>query len=373
MNTLEIINIITYNNYNKLQYLIDNDLFIDNKIIKNYDLLLSKSIQYISLECFDILLNNNNITNNFDNSLNISIEYYTNSNNIQNKYYLNKLLEKNILINKDVLIKASNDFILFKILLNKINIKNNILYYISIFIQKNKIDIIDYLYNYNIIHNIIPIDEISNFIFKKSIKYNNINIILFLENKKYNMIYIINDDNILPSLYYSVLYIYDDKQLIYKYLLNLYINYSKKNDINLIQNISNINFYENFNSLLYINQIIHNIFKLKINIDKLDIINKYLLLKIFSSENEIYINNIIETIFIFIINNKFNTKYLDSLSLITFNNNNNKKRINLYYILTFYNYNIPENISTYFLKVISYNNIELNMNDYINHLLLKYK
>jgi hypothetical protein len=369
MNTLEINNIIIYNNYDKLQHLIDNDLLIDNKIIKNYDLLLSKSIEYKSFECFNLLLNNINIDGfNYYISLNKSIDNYINGNN---KYYLNKLLEKKIIINKDILVKAADDFLLFKIFINKVNINNDMLYYINIFIKNNKLNIIEYLYNYNNNHNIIPNDEMCNFIFKKSLKYNNINIILFLENIKYNMIYIINDNNIvIPSLYYSVLYINDNKKILYKYLLNLY---SKHDNINLIQNINNINFYENYNSLLYINQVIYDLMKLNIIINNLDEITKYLLLKIFSLENEIIINNIIETIFIIIINNKFNNDYLNILSDININSyNSNKKRINLYYILLYYNYNLPENINTYFLKLISYNNIELIMNNYIHQLLLLY-
>lgn len=374
MNSVEINNIIIYNNYNKLQHLIDNNLLIDNKLIKNYDLLLSKTIEYKSLECFNILLNNIDITYNYDTSLNKSIDNYIHSNNIQNKYYLNKLLEKKIIINKDILIKASDDFVLFKFFINKVNIKNDILYYINIFIKNNKIDIIHYLYNYNNHHNIISNNEMSNFIFKKSLKYNNVNILLFLENNKYNMIYINNNDLVLPSLYYCISYTNDDRKLIYKYLLNLYINYSKNNNINLIENINNINFYENYNCLLYINEIIYDLIKLNIQINNLDEIIKYFLLKIFLLENEFIINNIIETIFIFIINNKFNNDYLDILSSNnTINYNNiNKKRINLYYVLIYYNYNIPEKINTYFLKIISYHNVELVMNNYINQLLLKY-
>lgn len=374
MNSLEINNIIIYNNYNKLQHLIDNNLLIDNKMIKNYDLLLSKTIEYKSLECFNILLNNIDITNNFDTSLSKSIDNYIHSNNVLNKYYLNKLLEKKIIINKDIIIKASDDFSLFKFFINKVNIKNDILYYINIFIKNNKIDIIHYLYNYNNHHNIISNNEMSNFIFKKSLKYNNVNILLFLENNKYNMIYI-NDNNLVsPSLYYCISYTNDDKKLIYKYLLNLYINYSKNNNINLIENIHNINFYENYNCLLYINEIIYDLIKLSIQINNSDEIIKYFLLKIFLLENEFIINNIIETIFIFIINNKFNNDYLDILSSNnTINYNNiNKKRINLYYVLIYYNYNLPEKINTYFLKIISYHNVELVMNNYINQLLSKY-
>jgi hypothetical protein len=206
MNTIEINNIIIYNDYNKLQHLLDNNILF----IKNYDLLLCKSIEYKSLECFDILLNyiiNNNISlDNFEASLNKSIDYIINNNNIQNKYYLNKLLEKNILINKEELIKASEDFILFKILFNKINNKNDILllYLINNFIKNNKMNIIFYLYNFIIENNLISKNELYNFIFKLSIKYNNINSIIFLENNKYDMMYIINDNNIKIPLKFLV-------------------------------------------------------------------------------------------------------------------------------------------------------------------------
>ena len=160
-----------------------------------------------------------------------------------------------------------------------------------------------------------------------------------------------------------------------------FFNHQEQTDKDRLINQSDINwtdFYgfnlKNINLigiLSFYNTILNDYYPQIINEE--DVLKIFNILETNTGYIKIDINNIIETIFIFIINNKFNTKYLDSLSLITFNNNNNKKRINLYYILTFYNYNIPENISTYFLKVISYNNIELNMNDYINHLLLKYK
>jgi hypothetical protein len=400
MNTIEINNIIIYNDYNKLQHLLDNNILF----IKNYDLLLCKSIEYKSLECFDILLNyiiNNNISlDNFEASLNKSIDYIINNNNIQNKYYLNKLLEKNILINKEELIKASEDFILFKILFNKINNKNDILllYLINNFIKNNKMNIIFYLYNFIIENNLISKNELYNFIFKLSIKYNNINSIIFLENNKYDMMYIINDNNIkIPSLYYSISFLYDDKKIIYKYLLNFYINYSKNNDINLIENINDIFnivkiFSENIKYNSNFNYILNDIFKFKIKILNLDSIIKNCLIKIFSSEKETIITNICETIFILKINNLLNNDNILSLHdviipYININNNNNninyninnKKRINLYYILIYYKFILPENIEKYYIKILSdyfyndnENDIKNNSEKYINQLLVKY-
>ena len=373
MNIIDINNIIIYNDYNKLQHLIDNDLLTDNKIIKIYDLLLSKSVEYKSTECFDILLNNNNNDiNNYILTLYKSIDFYINSNNIQNKYYLHKLLEKNITIDKELLIKASDDLILFKILLYKININNNILLYLlNKFIKDNKLKIINYLYNFNINNNIITNEEICNYILKISIKYNNINTLIYLEKYKYNMIYIIDiNNNIIPSLYYSVQYITDERKIIYKYLLNLYINYSKENNINTINNINSIDFIENHN-YLYINQFIYDIIKIGINISNYDIIIKYYLLKLFSSDNDNIINNIIEIFFILSYNNILNKNDILILENINIPNNNYNKRIKLYYILLNYNYNLPKNISTYFNKIII-NNEKNNIKNYIDQLTLQY-
>jgi hypothetical protein len=373
MNTIEITNIIFYNDYNKLQHLIDNDLLIDSKMIKNYDLLLSKSIEYKSIECFDLLLENINNINNYNISLYKSIDYYINSNNIQNKYYLHKLLEKDIIIDKELLIKAADDLILFKILLVKIinNKYNTLLYLLNKFIKDNKLKIINYLYNYNITNNITTNEDICNHIFKLSIKHNNINTIMFLEKNKYDMIYIIDENNnIIPSLYYSISFIYDEKKIIYKYLLNLYINYSKENDINSINNIDTINL--DSNRVYYIiNYIIYDLIKLEISLSNYDRIIKSMLSKLFTSDEDTLINNIIETIFILSYNNILNKNSILIISDIIIPNNNYNKRLYLYYILLKYKYILPENVSNYFNK-IKINDEKNNINTYINQLILKY-
>ena len=83
-----------------------------------------KSIEFKSIECFNILLNNNikfiaeNYYNSIEyhNELSKAIELYINSDNIINKFYINKLLEKNIQINYLSIELSISDFELFKIL-----------------------------------------------------------------------------------------------------------------------------------------------------------------------------------------------------------------------------------------------------------------
>lgn len=157
--TTYLFNLVTNNDYNKLSEIIDsgkgNDRFFT---MKGKETLLSKAVLVRAKKCFDLLIDVMPIDEEYKSMLDIcylkaiynALEYYVAAPNIDNMYYLTKLLEKNITINYYCIYKAINNIDLFIQLFNKFN-KNNSdeitkISYAAIMNKRN--DVFMFVYNY---------------------------------------------------------------------------------------------------------------------------------------------------------------------------------------------------------------------------------
>ena len=132
--TTYLFNLVTNNDHIKLSEIIDsgkgNNRFFT---LKAKESLLSKAVLVRSKKCFDLLIDVVPMNEEYKNMIEIcylkgiynALEYYVAAPNIDNLYYVTKLLEKNITINYYCVYKALNNIDLFIQLFNKFN-KDNI-------------------------------------------------------------------------------------------------------------------------------------------------------------------------------------------------------------------------------------------------------
>jgi hypothetical protein len=394
MNNLDINNIIIFNNYTKLQELINNK--IDLSFTKKGDSLISLSIYHKSLECFNLLINIPNYdillsSNNRINGLCKAIEYYIYSDNIESKYYLNKLLDKNIIIDINSFKLTLNNFDLFKILFNKINKTEkqlSILIEIVILTQYNNItiNILSYIYDY-ICNNNFNIIKFNNIILLNALNNKNIYILQYLESLKFDL-FIVSVNNIkYPLLYYIIKVILNDSDnsnFIYEYVLNYYIN-----NIEHINNIENINKLEilfndeiikfsNYKNFMFnINKIFYDLLTLNINYDtkSYDNFYNYLLNKIFNLYiNEVEFINVINTIFLLYSKKLIINKSLNFYSKITikFSKYYYSCIYDLYCLFIHFKIILPDNFINYYKTNITQNDIN-NIQNNINIIIKSFK
>ena len=148
----QLFKIVSTNNYDTLEKLIMSNKKPDFNCTKSGISLISKAIEVRALECFNLLTslidlsviqsNNSNVS-----GLNIALEYYLSAPNQSNKYYLDTLIERNVLIDSYSLGKCMENHILFDILFNLID-KNqtNITNLIITSISKTNLYIMNKLY-----------------------------------------------------------------------------------------------------------------------------------------------------------------------------------------------------------------------------------
>jgi len=252
-----LFNLIGFNDYEKLAQIIDSnkdkDIFCKKKCRES---LLSKAISVRSRQCFDLLLTINFDMNNDSNDfykkgLYNAIEYYVSAPNSDNKYYLDKIMEKPIDVDYYIIYKAIKNTELFIQLFDKYhkNIEN--LNKIAICsIMNNNNEILEIIYNY--IASNFDINNLSLYdLYNQSLHSNNISAIEFLISKNLNYTRV----NDYPAIYITI----DPKTLLaFDYLYNKYKTLTKEelNSIPYIKNKLPINFqfnlktYNNFKKIL---------------------------------------------------------------------------------------------------------------------------
>jgi len=291
----ELTHIVINNNYNKLQ---DN---IYNGIDVNKYELLTTSIRFRAIECFDILLNIQDKNKEISDGLHQAISYYVNAPNVRNYYFLERLLTKNIYIANATLILTIDIPELFDDLLDRMIKKNNICKYICSLINSyDKLTnnyfyykIFNYIEKMNDNDKIEAINTLKIHIFSSK----NIEIIYFLESKNIDLLRVNIIDCIErytkeePILYY-VLANVKRKNNLDNNIINYIINYYSKHSYETINAIKNIDkpLFHKFDITEYPN-IFQKIFKLNINFTDFayNLINN-----IFSNHKECYhtcINN----------------------------------------------------------------------------------
>ena len=206
--TTYLFTLVTNNDYNKLTEIIDSNKSRDRFFtIKARESLISKAVLVRSKQCFDLLLNvtppeeyKNMEETCYVKGIYNSLEYYVAAPNLDNMYYLNKLLEKNVTINYYFLYKAISNIDLFIMLFNKYN-KNNMdeinrLCYASI--MNHKLEIFSLIYSYLENNNVdILNNNFKNAMYNQAISSNSISTIEFLISKGLDW-KIVNE---YPSLY----------------------------------------------------------------------------------------------------------------------------------------------------------------------------
>lgn len=221
---------IVYNNYNKLN---ENKEYIDSKF-RN---LFINSVKYHSKECFDIIINHDNIISNLHKHYYCLWDVFQNymmAPNEINKYYVNMIIDKISLIDTSTLqtIVQNND--MFHIIFNKLIKNENIFIYImDIICTYDCEDAFTMVYDHLKVNNYPFFNNrwINNNILLNTLIYDSINIIKILDNDNIDITNIIlSDTKSISSLVISLSTInnYDkNDSMTFKYLL------TKVNNINI--------------------------------------------------------------------------------------------------------------------------------------------
>ena len=243
----ELFKIVAANDYNTLEKLIINNKRPNFNCIKSGISLITKSIEVRAYECFNLLLTINELTilqsnNRNINGLGIALEYYTLAPNPSNKYYLDKLIDKNIYIDTISVSKCINEPVLFELMFHQlIKTGDALRYLIEHAIIINNMYYMNKIYEYLFEENPLYYDTIekkqffNNEILKMAILLNNINAIEYLVNIGHNILTVTIQNNTIPSLYYAY------TQTIGYYAFNIIFSHMKDLDIETLNNIPQIN------------------------------------------------------------------------------------------------------------------------------------
>jgi hypothetical protein len=209
MNNITLISIIKYNNYELLSKNI-------NKInSNNYIKLLATSFEYHSKECFDILTNHtlskewlNQINRNNIKLLPSMFEMYIFGPNIQNEYYLDKILSSLALFTHHSIKILVSDLQLFQKVFMKID-KCELFFRVSFYFcsKYNKFDIFKFLIEYlrnNNQYSFLNNEWVQRFILFYCLIYDCIDILRELDILGYNISSCIKDDKKVESIIVSL-------------------------------------------------------------------------------------------------------------------------------------------------------------------------
>lgn len=252
----QLFKMVSANDYEGLNQVIQSGKMANFNTSKSGHSLLSKSIQVRARECFDLLVEipNYHILQNQSsniNGLSIAVEYYLIGQNFSNEYYFNKLLEKNVIIDEDVVILAIDNNLVFQKLY--IRLPKNTVYYnlLDKAIERNNHHILNQLLedvtNQNL--NQIQLQAINKKIFKFAFEHCNIQVLDLIKDKISLTEYLE-----CPTLYCTRnRYNYKFNKELFDYIYNYYKNLSPE----VLENIRNI---KKFN-LRQISCKDHNIYK----------------------------------------------------------------------------------------------------------------
>jgi len=273
----QLFKLVIANDYETIEMLINSNKNIDFNCIKSGISLVTKAIEVRSIECFNLLLECDKLTilqsNNLHvNGLSIAIDYFSTSPNLSNKYFIDRLFEKNVFIDNVSVCNCMNNMYLFDIMFSKMDkTYNNMHSLFSCSIQKNHTIIMHKLFNY--------LNETLDFyntpekrhtfntdVFKSAILANNLVAIEHLYSNNTNLLCVISNENI-PSLYYTLL---KSNNIIFNYIYSLYeqLDSIQLNEINYIDKLNILVNKENITPL-YIKQFLK-ILSLPIKFNKLE-------------------------------------------------------------------------------------------------------
>jgi len=243
----QLFKIVSSNDYDTLEKLIMGNKKLDFNCIKSHTSLIYKAIEVRALECFNLLINLNDLSilqsNNTNISgINIALMYYLSAPNPSNKYYLDKLIERNVAIDCWSLISCMSDTILFETMFNRLDKSyNNISQITSSAVQKNNVIIMGKLYDYLYLNNpsyySTPENKytFNDVILKTAIQSNNIIAIEHMENIEHSIMNVnYHSFAKIPSLYYA--YVSNTESNAFNFIFSR----MEKMDENTINQIPNI-------------------------------------------------------------------------------------------------------------------------------------
>jgi hypothetical protein len=259
----QLFKLVTANNYDVIEILITSNKKIDFNCIKSGISLITKAIEVRAIQCFDLLLDSDKLTilqsnNSQINGLGIAIYYHSIAPNSNNKYFINRLLEKNVYIDIFSICNCMHDSYLFDILFNKIEKTYNNLYrLLNHSMQQMHTTIMYKLFNYlnDTLEFYNTPEKRYTFnidIFKSAILANNLLAIEHLYLINTNLL-CVNSNGNMPSLYYTLSR--TNNYIIFNYLFSLYekLDTIQLNQISSIDTLCSIAYKENMTQL-YIKQ-----------------------------------------------------------------------------------------------------------------------
>lgn len=368
---------VTADDYEWIEQLILSKKKVDWNCIRFKLSLIYRAIEVRALKTFDLLMGIPEInvfsnTSGYINGISIALKYYMEAPNISNKYYLDRLLQKNIHIDVYTIYESIKNEELFTMLFNRINkTENNIKSILSRIISNDNIDMLKKMYEY------IESNDIEYYKDHNKNIFNNKIFEIVLQNnygsKQLNKVPIIDfmiekgcewkTINNIPTLYYIIKQ--SHKNLFNYFLLKLKcLTKEELENINDIKNLSHILIDTRFNSYNTISlDEIKDILKLPIEFNDISscIINlfAYIYRDSYYSRQET-VNQIINKIYLLLNENKCKTnpynymtstivneikqhcQYVKNRSQDMFNTYNNSIR-NFICILSHFNFNMsPE-------------------------------
>ena len=236
----DLFKIISANDYELLEEMIQTNQTSIFNYVRNGISLIYKAIEVRAYECFNLLIDLPNLTilkelNPNYTGLNIAVTYYMDAPNVSNKYYLDRLLSKNVHITQSLLIKSSTNYNIFSRLLNNsIHTKDIILYCIK---NAHNMAIINKIYDWlneikpNYYNNTINIFDFNNSVFKMIINTGQICMLYFLKDTIKSVDWKVIDNE--PSLYYMFKRLGNNYELTFNWVYQEYLKLSvdELNDI----------------------------------------------------------------------------------------------------------------------------------------------
>jgi hypothetical protein len=280
LTSTKLFKLVINNNYDELSVAILNKQVNFKAQNKKKNYILSSAIEYRSVECFELLVNAISDTsdklNIYESGLYQAIKYYGNAPNTKNKYFIEKLLNKNIKINNNEIHLLTQNLVVFN-QFSEYVLNNKPEMHLTEFVLIDS-TVYEIIFNYCLENNLLN-DEIIKIMIDKSFKLNKEHIIILLKNSKYVNNIWIYCPNIIDKLFNENM-----SKILLTSFVNLYNIHKPSNitidtiidNILLIQSINNYGYYARYNKN-FINKIEKlNILLLLFNIKNIncDIINK---------------------------------------------------------------------------------------------------
>jgi len=208
----QLFTIVSANDYENLEKIIHTDSQINFNCIDHGKSLIAKAIQVRSLECFDLLMDLPNLTvlqtGSHCSGLAKALDYYVHAPNPSNKHYLDRLIERNALIDVESMNKCFDCPILFDMLFTIFNKNENIKNLICVSIVRKNINIMNKLFDW-INTNNPPYystqesrSKFNDYVFCTAVSSNNILAIDYFEKIGYDIMRIEYGQTKIPTIYY---------------------------------------------------------------------------------------------------------------------------------------------------------------------------